>query len=182
MRATLKVVDTVTLLMCWVAAVAVVLMMIQVTLDVILSNFFDFAVTGTLTLVANYYMPLITFLPLAFVERIDKHISVEVLTGTFSARSQKHLYGWIYLVCTVVCGLITYGVWIEAVAKYHIGSFEMERSIKIIVWPVRFSAPLGYGFLTLLFTLKFIGYLTGNALDGAAQRLSAFSEDLDVSK
>ncbi|MBV7407434.1 TRAP transporter small permease [Maritimibacter sp. DP1N21-5] len=178
MRAVLRIIDAATLVMSWVAAIAVIVMMVQVTADVVMKNLFNAPVPATLTLVSNYYMPLITFLPLAFVERIDKHVSVEVLTAAFPGGVQKHLYGWIFLVCMIVTGFIAYAVWDEALSKYAAGTFEIERGQKIITWPVRFSAPLGYGFLSLLFALKFIAYLFGaNAQDGG-QRLRAFSEEI----
>lgn len=178
MRAVLRIIDAATLVMSWIAALAVVVMMVQVTADVVMKNLFNAPVPATLTLVANYYMPIITFLPLAFVERIEKHVSVEVLTATFPGRTQKHLYGWIFLVCMIVCGFLTYAVWIEAVSKYNAGTFEIERGQKIITWPVRFSAPLGYGFLTVLFALKFVAYLFGAHTRDGGQSLRVFSEEI----
>ncbi|SPJ25404.1 TRAP transporter small permease [Palleronia abyssalis] len=178
MRFIVSLIDPATFVLAIVAGLAVVAMMVQVSLDVVMDVLFGTPVPATLTLVAGYYMPLITFLPLAFVERLESHISVEVMTQFFPARGQKHLHGWIFLFCCIVCGMLTYATWIEAVDKFHIGSFSIERGIKIVNWPVRFAAPAGYGLLCLLFLLKFIAYLAGASMHpDTRNRLDIFKND-----
>lgn len=183
MRFLMSFIDKATFVLAIIAALAVVTMMVQVSLDVLLDVLFNTPVPATLTLVSGYYMPLITFLPLAFVERLENHISVEVLTQFFPSRGQKHLYGWTFLFCCIVCGMLTYATWIEAVDKYHIGSFSIERGIKIVNWPVRFSAPAGYGLMCLLFLLKFLVYITGaNTLTHSKNHLGIFREDIGANE
>jgi TRAP-type C4-dicarboxylate transport system permease small subunit len=162
MRYLLTVVDKATLLLGLLAGAAVVLMMVHVTANVVMVLLFQAPIPGTLALVANYYMPLITFLPLAFVERIENHVSVEVLTQFFPMGAQKHLFGWVFALCCAVCALLAYATWIEALDKYASGTFRIEGGMKVLTWPVRFAAPLSYGLLALLFALKFVLYLAGS--------------------
>lgn len=183
MHPVLKLIDKVTLYLSVLAAAAVVIMMVQITMDVVLRTLFNWPLPATLAIVSNYYMPLITFLPLAFVERLDQHIAADVLTQFLPARGQKHLFGWTFLLCCAVCALLTYATWIEAVAKYRIGAFEIERGIKILTWPVRFAAPFSYGLLGLLFFFKFVSYLAGAGADHATQGgLAAFIAKEDAQK
>ncbi|MBV0911067.1 TRAP transporter small permease [Anianabacter salinae] len=179
MRFLMSFIDKATFVLAIIAALAVVMMMVQVSLDVLLDLLFNTPVPGTLTLVSSYYMPLITFLPLAFVERNENHIAVEVVTQFFAPRGQKHLFGWTFLFCCIVCGMLTHATWIEAVDKFHIGSFSIERGVKIVNWPVRFSAPAGYGLMCLLFALKFLAYLLGaKTLTAANPHHGVFQEDI----
>lgn len=183
MQAILKFVDKVTLALGIVAGAAVVLMMVHVTLNVIMVLFFRQPIPGTLAIVANYYMPLITFLPLAFVERIENHVSVEVLTQFFPMGAQKHLYAWIFLFGFVVCTLLAYATWIEALDKYNVGSFRIERGLRVPTWPVRFAAPLSYGLLAALFMFKFIAYLLrSDVVRRTPHSLGYFHDDVGGSK
>ncbi|EAQ11406.1 TRAP-type C4-dicarboxylate transport system permease small subunit [Maritimibacter alkaliphilus HTCC2654] len=159
MRSVLKVVDAITLVLSILAAFAIVIMMVQVTLDVVMELLFNKPLPATLTLVAKYYMPMVTFLPLVYVERLNQHVAADVVTQFLPMRGQKHLAGWIFLLSAAVCALLTYATWVEAVDKFHTGSFAMERNMKVPIWPVRFAAPASYGLLTLLFVLKFIAYI-----------------------
>lgn len=163
MQLILKIIDKLTLALGFLAGVAVVVMMAQVTLDVVLELLFNAPLPATLTLVSAYYMPLVTFLPLAWVERLDNHIAADVLTQYLPRRGQKHLYGWIFLLCFAVSALLTHATWIEAVDKYEIGSFNIEKGMKIPTWPVRFAAPVSYGLAAALFLFKFIAYVAGRS-------------------
>ena len=163
MKLVLNLIDRVILVLGFMAACAVVLMMVHVTLDVVLDAFFNRPLPATLIIVSNYYMPLVTFLPLAFVERLENHVAADVLTQFLPRRGKKHIYGWIFLLCFVVCAMLTYATWLEAVDKFHIGAFNIERGMKVPTWPVRFAAPLGYGLLALLFAFKFIAYAARNS-------------------
>lgn len=161
MHLIVKFIDRMALFLGFLAGIAVVLMMLQITSDVVLRSLFNAPIPATLTLVSSYYMPLITFLPLAFVERLDQHISADVITQFIPVGGQKHLFGWIFLLCFAVCAFLTYATWVEAVDKYEIGAFALERGRRIITWPVRFAAPISYGFLAFIFLVKFIAYLIG---------------------
>jgi TRAP-type C4-dicarboxylate transport system permease small subunit len=162
MKRTLGIIDRITLWLGYVAAAAVVLMMVHVTLDVILDVLFNRPLPATLVIVSNYYMPLVTFLPLAFVERLDKHVKVDVATQYMPLVAQRHLFGWTFVLCMVICGMLAYATWIEAVSKYRIGAFVLERGTPVPTWPVRFAAPLSYGLLTVLFLFKFVAYVLGS--------------------
>ncbi|MCL7466144.1 TRAP transporter small permease [Phaeovulum sp. NW3] len=155
----LKIFDGITSVLSILAAMAVVVMMVQVTLDVVMELVFNKPLPATLTLVAKYYMPMVTFLPLVYVERLNQHVAADVVTQFLPRSGQKHLAGWIFLFSAVVCAFLSYATWVEAVDKFHIGSFSMERGMKVPTWPTRFVAPASYGLLSLLFVLKFIAYI-----------------------
>ena len=49
------------------AGLSVALMMVHITVDVISRYVFNYPLPGTITVVSNFYMVLVAFLPLAFV-------------------------------------------------------------------------------------------------------------------
>lgn len=169
MKFILNIVDRITLIMGYAAAIAVILMMLHVTLDVVLDAVFNKPLPATLIIVSNYYMPLVTFLPLAFVERLDNHVKVDVATQFLPFTSQKHLFGWTFVLCFAICGLLAYATWLEAVSKFQIGSFSLERGVAVPTWPVRFAAPISYGLLTILFFFKFVAYTAGSDVFNSAK-------------
>ncbi|MFD0390887.1 TRAP transporter small permease [Tistrella bauzanensis] len=67
---------------------AVTLMMLHITIDVVVRNIFGITLPGTIAAVSNFYMLVVAFLPLAYAEEADKHISVEVVTELMPARVQ----------------------------------------------------------------------------------------------
>ncbi|WP_416899158.1 MAG: TRAP transporter small permease [Minwuia sp.] len=150
-----------------VGSIAVGLMMVHITADVIGKFIFFSPVPATITLVSNYYMVVVAFLPLALAERRNAHISVEVLTERFPAALQRHINGWTYLLSAVVFGLLTYRSFTDALDKQDTGSFIMEQSTKVLIWPGHYLLPIGAGLMVLVLVYKFVCYLTGRHISGA---------------
>ena len=69
--------------------VAVALMTVHVTADVLFRHVFNRPLPGTLTMVTYFYMVIAAFAPLAFVERRGAHISVEVFTSLMPGRAVR---------------------------------------------------------------------------------------------
>jgi TRAP-type C4-dicarboxylate transport system permease small subunit len=157
-----RILDTATNLTAVIACLCILFMMGHVTLDVVMRAFFNRPLTGTFTFVAHYYMVFLVCLPLAFVERFDGHISVEVLTNRFSDRVRHHLFGWTFPVTATIFAVIAYATWLEASAKFSIRTFMIENNMAIPIWFGYFALPVGYGLLSLYLVLKFVGYLAGN--------------------
>ncbi|WP_292025745.1 TRAP transporter small permease [Maritimibacter sp. UBA3975] len=177
MKPVLKVVDAITMVLSVLAACAVVIMMVQVTLDVVMGLLFNKPLPATLTLVAKYYMPMVTFLPLVYVERLNQHVAADVVTQFLPLGGQRHMAGWIFLFSAAVCAMLTYATWFEAVDKFQTGSFAMERNMKIPIWPVRFAAPAGYALITMLLVLKFVAYITrSTAFDDKRHPFPGFAD------
>jgi TRAP-type C4-dicarboxylate transport system permease small subunit len=161
MNSLVRILDRVTSALGYVAGVAVVLMMIHITMSVITRYFFSYAPPGTTTIVSNYYMVIVVCLPLAFVERMEGHIAVDVFTNLLPRRLQQNIFGWTHLYIVVVLSLICYASWVEATSKYAIGQFSMEQDLQIPTWIGYFAVPFGYGLATVYSFLKFIKFVTG---------------------
>lgn len=137
-----------------IGATAVVLMMVHISIDVVAKYIFRMPIPGTITVVSNYYMIIVAFLPLAFTERRNGHISVEVLTTHFPMWLQRVLNVLTLALALAVFAAITWQTWIEAGRAQKVGSFEIEHNIKLLIWPARYLLPLGCGLITLTLAAK----------------------------
>jgi TRAP-type C4-dicarboxylate transport system permease small subunit len=135
-------------------AIGVLLMMAHITIDVIAKFFFNWPLPGTITIVSNHYMILVAFLPLAFAERQNGHISVEVLVEHFPARVQYVLSLFALMVGAIVFAMLAWQGWVEAIRAYNISAFVIEHSLRIPIWPARFLLPIGCGLMVLTLLLK----------------------------
>lgn len=144
-----------------ISGLAIALMMIHITLDVVLRNFFNYPLPGTITVVSYYYMAIAAFMPLAFTEQKSAHISVEVVTELMPKSVQRHLAGWMLLFSAVVFALMTLRSWQEAMNKYGIKASVVQGEDSLAVWPTYFLLPVGCFLMFLVVVYKFIVYLTG---------------------
>lgn len=143
-----------------VGAVAIFLMMAHITADVAGKFLFNRPLPGTTPIVAQYYMVVAVFLPLALVERMSGHISVEVLY-THMPRS---LRGILTVLATalgiVVFAALTWATWGEAMKKYAIGSFNYEQGVRVPVWPSYFILPAGTALLVAMLIWRLVAQLS----------------------
>jgi TRAP-type C4-dicarboxylate transport system permease small subunit len=144
-----------------ICAAAIVLMMLQVTLDVAGKNLFNMPVPATLAFVSNYYMVLVSFLPLAVSEVRRSHISVEVVTDRMPIRARHHVIGWTYLFSAATFALLAYVTFGEAVTKQQVAAFMIERDTRVPIWLGYYALPLGFGLMSLTVLYRFFTYITG---------------------
>jgi TRAP-type C4-dicarboxylate transport system permease small subunit len=138
---------------------AIALMMLHVSLDVLLRYVFNAPLPGTITIVAYYYMIIAAFLPLAFAEQKNAHISVEVFTDLLPDRGQYHLAAWILPLSAAIFGGMAWRTWGEAVSKHNITASVVQGNTSIPVWPTYYVLPIGFGLLSLVLAYKFLVYL-----------------------
>ncbi len=162
------------------AGLGVVMLMIHVNAEVI-SRALRYPLVGTIVFVCNYYMAFLVCLPLAYVERINGHISVELVTQTLPAWIQRHLKAWTWLLSAVVTFFVAWASWIEAVSKFKLKTFAMENDMAIPIWPGYFAVPMGYGLLSLYLLVKFVLYLFGDkeAIEHPAQTATERSTEVE---
>jgi TRAP-type C4-dicarboxylate transport system permease small subunit len=143
-----------------ISGLAIAVMMLHITLDVVARNFFNYPLPGTITIVSYYYMAIAAFMPLAFAEQKQAHISVEVVTERMPKWLQKHLAGWMLLFSAAVFAALTLRSWEEAMSKYGIKASVVQGEDSLPVWPTYFVLPLGCCLMFLVVAYKFIVYLT----------------------
>ncbi|MEW5420921.1 TRAP transporter small permease [Amorphus sp. 3PC139-8] len=128
----------------FVAAAAVVLMMLQIAVDVTLKNLFNLHVPLTATLVTKWYMVAAAFLPLGLVEMLDRNISVEIVYQHFSRRWRRIVGGAVCLLAVATVCIMVVPLWDEAVERMEAGSFIVENGRHLSVWETYFFLPVGF--------------------------------------
>ncbi|MFL1407306.1 TRAP transporter small permease, partial [Marinobacter sp. M1N3S26] len=105
-----------------IGGLAIALMMFHISFDVAGRYFFNTPIPGTITIVSYYYMSIAAFIPLAFAEQKDAHISVEVITERMPAWMRHHLERLAMLCSLVVFGLLAVRTFGEAQKKFEMGA------------------------------------------------------------
>lgn len=149
-----------------IGALAVFLMMVEIAADVTAKYLLQSPLPGTITLVSNYWMVLVVFLPLAMTERRNGHISVEVLTTLFPLGLQRVLSILGMCLATLVFAALARQGLIEANRAFASGAFEIEQGRKILTWPARYLMPIGCGLMVIMLIAKIVVALRrGASLD-----------------
>jgi TRAP-type C4-dicarboxylate transport system permease small subunit len=162
----------------YVGLLAVALMMVHITIDVVGKFLLNEPVPATIAMVSNYYMVVVAFLAIGFAETRNSHITVEVLTELFPMRAQLHLYSWSYLISALVYGLLAVRTWEEAERARATGTFIMEQSTKLLTWPSYYLLPVGCALMALVVVYRFLIYLTG-AKSGLGE-VPTLQKDADI--
>lgn len=143
-----------------VCSAALVLMMVQVTLDVAGKYLLHEPIPGSETIVSSYYMVAIVFLPLAWVEVCGEAIVVELLYG-IASKPIRMIMAAAGAAATVICyGFLAWFLWAPAMHAYGIGEFD-AGTWDVITWPSRFLLPIGLALGALVALLQMVRILTG---------------------
>ncbi|MDO9526446.1 MAG: TRAP transporter small permease [Gemmobacter sp.] len=138
------------------AGTTTALMIAHVTVDVLAKNLLNRPLPGTITIVSNIYMPIITFLPLILVQHYDQHISVDVVFDRLSNGVKRFLTSLAFLVATCVFVLMAYYGLAEAMSKFRAQAFIIEYGIRFPIWPGYFLPVIGYGLIAVYTLLQFL--------------------------
>lgn len=139
-----------------IGGLAIALMMFHITFDVAGRYFFNAPVPGTITVVSYYYMSIAAFIPLAFAEQKDAHISVEVITERMPAWMRGNLERLAMLCSLVVFSLLAVRTYLEAGKKFEMGASIVQGNSDISIWVTYYMLPVGCGLMVLVVLYKLI--------------------------
>jgi TRAP-type C4-dicarboxylate transport system permease small subunit len=151
MRGTDKLVRVASNLLAAAGMVAMALMMLHVSLDVISKYALNQPIVGTLETVTSYYMVALLFLPLAEVTRRSQHIQVEVFTRWLSPRSLALCSALGLALCAAYGGLMAWRGGVEAVHMTAVREVWETALWDMEVWPARWFVPVGCAAMGLVF-------------------------------
>lgn len=156
--------NTIVRLLALVASLGVIAMMLHVCADIVLRSVFGWPIPATIEVASRYYMVAIAFLPLAWVERNEGMVSVEVFDGFLSPVALRFSDLLVSLLAfAIYCGL-AYTTSMTALSNFKTGSFVLALSMRVPVWPTYFLPPLGFG-LAAFAVLVRIGLLIDDRRD-----------------
>ncbi|MEH6692088.1 MAG: TRAP transporter small permease [Pseudorhizobium pelagicum] len=154
--------DKLSRMLAFVAAIGVLAMMIHVCADILSRVLTGASLPATVEMVSYYYMLLVAFLPLAWVERRGGMISVELLDFMLSPRMRRVSDLLIAALGVVIYAVMAYASWLTAVRNYETGTFVVALQTKIITWPGYFLPPAGFALAAIIVTVRLLQIITGN--------------------
>jgi TRAP-type C4-dicarboxylate transport system permease small subunit len=132
----------------------VLALLVHVVLDVATRNLAARPIPATNEIVSRYYMVLIAFLPLAWVERNRSMVSVELLDMAMSPGMKRASDAVVALLAAVIYAAIAWVTWAEALRAFNTGSFVDVLGRRVPVWPTYFLPPLGFLLAALVTLLR----------------------------
>lgn len=121
----------------WLAAV---LMLAQVSLDILGKFLLGMPVAGTAEVVASYYMIILVFMAFPLVECRNEAIAVDLLYNRFGPRL-KAVSRVVALVITLVFYLAFAWMTLEAALKSYAIREVVIGAREFLIWPSRFFLP-----------------------------------------
>lgn len=143
-----------------VGGFGIVLMMLNITLDVVLKLIWNAPIQGTVEISSYYYMVAIVMLPMAMVEYDDEQISVDLLFNYFPNWLKRTALLVTFLATAGMLSIMTWRTGQDAIRAFSVGEAVMG-SREIIVWPARCMLPLGFGLAAVAAVMRAIMLLRG---------------------
>ncbi len=131
-------------------ALGVLAMLVHVCADVAARNILGRPIPATNAIVSRYYMVLIAFLPLGWVERRNAMVKVELtelVTTRFIDRANELL---VAILAAVVYGGIAWVTVETALDNWKVGSFVDVLGYRVAVWPTYFLPTTGFALAGLI--------------------------------
>lgn len=163
MDTTYKFIEWPSVLLARFGGIAMGLMMLHLTADVLAKYFLNKPLDGTLEMVSAYYMVAVSFLPLAFVSHNEGHIRVELFTRALPDRVNHRIDAIVGGVTVAYVTLLAYGGYAEAVRRTRMNDVVETSTDFFIVWPSRWMVPLGYGLMAVYMIWRIVAELEAAA-------------------
>lgn len=137
-----------------IGSIGTVAMMFHICIDVALRDFLRISLDTTPEVVARYYMVVVAFLPLAWLERRNGMISVELLEWLLGPRTRQVSDVFVALLSALIYGVLTWATTKSALQHFAVGTFVEFTDYKMPVWHSYFLPPLGFVLATCVCLLK----------------------------
>lgn len=126
-----------------VAEVAIVLMMVHITAELLSRWIFRQGLESVPEFVAFYYMTSVAFLSLAYVTRSDGHLAAEFFTEQLKPRHREILAGVIGIWLGLFMLLLTWQLTQEAVTMTATREVHQGVTFNLPKWPGRWIMAIG---------------------------------------
>jgi len=133
----------------------IVLMMVNVTSDVVLKAIWNTPIQSTIEISSYYYMVAIVMLPMALIELEDEQIVVDLLFNHYPDWLQRACLTMASAAAMGILAVMTWRTGQDAIRAFRVGEVVMGNR-DIIVWPSRCMLPLGFGMATVAAGLRMV--------------------------
>jgi len=159
MRIFEKIIKALAYALTLVAAISLLMMMLQTVVDVLLNNLIGAPIEGNLEIISAYHMVLVVFLPLAYVELKHEHISSDIVVGLMPPRWRRAIYVFGALISCLFFAVLAWQTWLDALNSFAIKEVIMG-SVYVEIWPSKFSLPIGFAAIFLVLVLHILKAIT----------------------
>lgn len=140
---------------------AVFSLMILAVISVGGRNFFNQPLPGYVDWIEQI-MPLIAFVAVAYCQRLDGHIRMDILVARLSGRPLWAAEFFSTLLMLVVMVLLVWGSWSHFDRSFDftapLWSRDSSLDIRLPIWPAKLLAPLAFSVLCLRLAVHCWGY------------------------
>jgi TRAP-type C4-dicarboxylate transport system permease small subunit len=148
-------------LLAFAGAVAIVVLMLHVVVDVTGRYLFNHPFPGTLESVTYYYMVMVVALPFAYVTRSQGQIAVEMFTSWLPERWTHLIDAFAGLLMLIYVGALTWKIGQEAVSMTVLGEVHDAGTMQFITWPSRWIPPIALGVMALAVAVRIVEEVKG---------------------
>lgn len=131
------------------AGLLLLLMMLNITADVVLKATLNSPIQGTLEITAYYYMVGSVLFPLALVELTRSSIAADVFYNLMPPRLQLVLMVAILILCICAYCVLARITWSDAVRAFGRSEVSMG-GVGMPIWPSRFILPLSFAMAAMV--------------------------------
>jgi TRAP-type mannitol/chloroaromatic compound transport system permease small subunit len=144
-----------------VCASAVFIMMIVGALDIVMGNVLGFYLSYKVELSGTLLASSI-FLACGPVQRADEHIRVDFFQASMGHRTKKATQLLGSICGLLVVGLITYGLWSQAIKSVMILEVSADTS-GFPIWPWKLACPIGASLCVLTMIGQLVQQILGSS-------------------
>ena len=137
-----RVIEAVTGTTTVLALISMISMMLLITSDVLLNKLIGRPIPGTIEVTSYYFMVLVVFLGLPYLEKTHAHISADFIVARFNSRAQKAIAAIGKILTAVFYGLLAYGALVQAIKSTKRWETVMSN-FTFYIWPARWGVVLG---------------------------------------
>ena len=136
-----KLVDMSSKLGVYIASITIFIMMISTVTDSFSRRFLGYAFAGVIEL--NEILLVVSiFLAVAWTQKVDEHISVELVYLKLSRKTQLILTVITSLFASIIIGFLTYETFLGAWDAFVTKDFR-DGAVKYLLWPGKMFVPIG---------------------------------------
>ena len=136
------------------AGAGVLVMMVHICGDVVLRTLTGRPLPATVEIVSRYYMLIVAFLPLAWVERQDGMISVEFIDGMIGPGTMRLSNALVGLLSALIYVGLAWTSGEAALSQLANRSFVIVLNARVPVWPGYLILPIGFTLAAMAVLLK----------------------------
>ena len=142
---------------------AILVMMVQVTVNGVLRKLAGIQIPHTLELTQWWYLPIIVCVGIVLAEIEREHFEVDAVFGMLSRAGRKAMSIFAHVVTLALVGGLAFFTGIEALDAAEIGRQEPVTGIPI--WPVYFLVTLSFALYAVLLVVRLYRIIVRNESD-----------------